>query len=60
MDYVRHLKNGLFVCLSQAILYDPLDIYLQECFGKGQAGLFEDMKGALQDFIEGRSTFHLA
>jgi hypothetical protein len=34
-------------------LNDPLDIYLQECFGKDRKAFFEELKGALQDFIEG-------
>jgi hypothetical protein len=49
----KTLENGTIRLSKPSDFNDPLDIYLQECFGKDRQAFFEDMKGALQDFIEG-------
>lgn len=49
----KTLENGTIRLSKPSDLNDPLDIYLQECFGKDRQVFLEDMKGALQDFIEG-------
>ncbi len=49
----KTLESGTIRLSKPNEFNDPLDIYLQECFGKGRQAFFEDMKGAFQDFIEG-------
>ena len=49
----KTLGNGTIRLSKPSDFNDPLDIYLQECFGKDGQVFLEEMKEAFQDFIEG-------
>ena len=49
----KTLENGTIRLSKPSDFNDPLDIYLQECFGKDRQVFLEEMKEAFQDFIEG-------